>query len=63
MMPFKDRLSDDAITGVIASFKSRWSDEHRRRYAHHLVPRTAKPVESSGAVVDIRAILRPGTQI
>ncbi len=30
MPPFKDRLSDDAITLVIASFKSLWSDEHRQ---------------------------------
>ena len=29
MPPFKDRLSDEAITGVIASFKSLWFDEHR----------------------------------
>jgi hypothetical protein len=41
MPPFKDRLSDEAITPVIASFKSLWSDEHRRRHDRHLVPMTA----------------------
>jgi hypothetical protein len=35
MPPFKDRLSDEAITGVIASFKNLWSNEHRRRHDRH----------------------------
>lgn len=30
MPPFKDRLSDEEITAVIAYFKSLWSPEHRR---------------------------------
>jgi hypothetical protein len=38
MPPFKDRLSDEAVTPVIASFKSLWSNEHRRRHDRHLVP-------------------------
>jgi mono/diheme cytochrome c family protein len=41
MPPFTDRLSDEAITGVIASFKSLWSNEHRRRHDRHLAPITA----------------------
>ncbi len=32
----KDRLSDEAITGVIASSKGLWTDEHRRRHDRHL---------------------------
>ena len=38
MPPFTDRLSDETITGVIASFKSLWSDEHRCRHDRHVVP-------------------------
>jgi hypothetical protein len=38
MSPFKNRLSDEAIAPVIASFKSLWSNEHRRRHDRHLVP-------------------------
>ena len=41
-MPWvKDRLSDEAITEVIADCNSLWSDEHRCRHDRHLAPITA----------------------
>ena len=50
MPPFTDRLSDEAITGVIASFKSLWSNEHRCRHDRHLAPITALRVEKGGVL-------------
>jgi hypothetical protein len=61
MPPFKDRLSDEAITPVIASFKSLWFDEHQRRHDRHLVPITAQPVEKTRETPGRSRLLLRGT--
>ena len=41
MLRVKDRLSGEAITGVIAYCNSSWSEEHRCRHDRRVVPRSA----------------------
>lgn len=50
MPPFKDRLSEEEITAVIAYFKSLWSPEHRR-YQEEQNRRPSMPMATpSGAL-------------